>query len=277
LPAIARALESGTLSWSAIREVTRVAVPETAAAWLEIARGKTIRQLEDLVAGKHPGDTPTMPPDPSARRHVLRFEVTAETFALFREALGELRRRTGSSLDDDTALSEMARHVLNGPTDDGRSSYQIVLTVCAACRAGHQDDSGELVAVGSDIVAMASCDGQHIGHVDVRPANDAVSNDAPDQATTDVAGLPNRERTPLDSAHVGAPARAKQDVPGRDAVRRRSGTESARCPGQGVCRTPRARFSRGRDPARPRQAPCKGRLSRPDGGRLLRAAIRRLT
>jgi hypothetical protein len=59
LPATARALESGTLSWSAVREVTRVAVPETEAAWLEIARGKTVRQLEDLVAGKHPHPHPS--------------------------------------------------------------------------------------------------------------------------------------------------------------------------------------------------------------------------
>jgi hypothetical protein len=216
LPAIVSALEGAALSWSAVREITRVAVPETEAAWLEIARGKTIRQLEDLVAGKHPGDTPTSRPDPSARRHVLRFEVTAETFALFREALSELRRRTGSSLDDDTALSEMARHVLSGPTDERRSSYQIGLTVCAACRACHQDGSGELVAAGSDIVEMASCDGQHIGHVDVRPANDAASGAAPNLAPNDVG--PDSGGALLERAHVGARPRARQDIP--PAVRR---------------------------------------------------------
>jgi hypothetical protein len=216
LPAVASWLESGTLSWSAVREITRVAVPETEAAWLEIARGKTIRQLADLVAGKHLGDTPATPPDPAARRHVLRFEVTAETFALFREALGELRRRTGSSLDDDAALSEMARQVLSGPHDDGRSSYQIALTVCAACRAGQQDGSGDRIHVGSDIVEMASCDGQHIGHVGMRPANDAASGAAPNHAANDV-GRDSGGALP-ESAHVGALTRAKQDVP--PAVRR---------------------------------------------------------
>ncbi len=216
LPAIASSLEGGTLSWSAAREITRVAVPETEAPWLEIARGKTIRQLEDLVAGKHPGDTPTTPADTFARRHVLRFEVTAETFALFREALGELRRRTGSSLDDDTALLQMARQVLSGPTDEARSSYQIALTVCAACRGGQQDGCGDLVHVGSDIVEMASCDGQHIGHVDVLPENDAASGAAPNHAANDVG--PDSGATLSEGAHVGARPRAKQDIP--PAVRR---------------------------------------------------------
>jgi hypothetical protein len=220
LPAIARALESGMLSWSAVREITRVAVPETEEAWLDVAHGKTIRQLEDLVAGKHAGDTPATSDDPSARRHVLRFEVTAETFALFREALSELRRRTGSSLDDDTALFQMARHVLSGPTDEGRASYQIALTVCAACRTGYQDGSGDLVQVDSDIVDMASCDGQHIGHVgDVRPESDAASGDAPIHAANDVDGPRDNGGRPSRSVHVGALTRAKQDIP--PAVRRR--------------------------------------------------------
>lgn len=75
------------MSWSAVRELTRVAVGETEHEWLEVARGKSLRQLEELVTGKHLGDDPASPPDASAQRHILRFEVAAETFALFREAL----------------------------------------------------------------------------------------------------------------------------------------------------------------------------------------------
>jgi hypothetical protein len=42
LPALARALSSGELSWSAVRELTRVAVRDTEREWLEFARGKTL-------------------------------------------------------------------------------------------------------------------------------------------------------------------------------------------------------------------------------------------
>src|ERR1041385_1299674 len=80
LPAIAHALETGALNWSAVRELTRVAVAETERDWLDVARGKTVHQLEALVAGKRPGDTPSSHDRPEARRHVLRFEVAPETW-----------------------------------------------------------------------------------------------------------------------------------------------------------------------------------------------------
>jgi hypothetical protein len=85
LPALARALEAGEVNWSAVRELTRVAVSETESDWLEVARGKTVHQLEALVAGTSPGDKPSSAGQPEARRHVLRFEVSPETLGLFRE------------------------------------------------------------------------------------------------------------------------------------------------------------------------------------------------
>jgi hypothetical protein len=87
LPWMAGALERGELSWSAVRELTRVAVPETERDWLAFASGKSVRQLEQVVAGARPGDGPSSPRDRSVSRRVLRFEVSVETFALFRENL----------------------------------------------------------------------------------------------------------------------------------------------------------------------------------------------
>src|SRR6185436_2764355 len=100
--------------------------------------------------------------NPAVQRHLLRFEVAAETFALFQDALNALRRGADAPLDDDAALLEMARAVLGGPRDEGRASYQIVLDVCSACRAGQQQASGGLVPVGPDVLRMAQCDAQHV-------------------------------------------------------------------------------------------------------------------
>src|SRR5512147_2205589 len=86
LPQLTAALAQGELSFSAVRELTRVATPATEAAWREAATGKNLRQIEELVADHRPGDRPEDPPDPEARVHVVRFELSAETFALLRQA-----------------------------------------------------------------------------------------------------------------------------------------------------------------------------------------------
>src|SRR3954471_18535390 len=86
LPDLAKTLRAGDLSWSAARELTRVATPESERQWLEVARGRTIRQLETLVAGHKPGELPSDPTDASRVHHTLRFDVSAETLATFREA-----------------------------------------------------------------------------------------------------------------------------------------------------------------------------------------------
>jgi hypothetical protein len=158
LPALSAALESGTLHWSAARELTRVVAVETQTAWIEVARGKSLRQIEALVAGANPGDTPGAPAAPGnalgapAQRHVLRFEVTGETFAAVREAVAQLRRAQGGLVDDDAALLAMARALLGGPSDGGRSSYQMSLAVCPNCGRGTQRAAGDRIEVSPEAV-----------------------------------------------------------------------------------------------------------------------------
>jgi hypothetical protein len=212
LPLIADALEEGLLHWSCVRELTRVAVAETEQEWLDFSRGKTAHELESFVAGKAPGDKPSAPTRESARRHVLRFEVAADTLALFREALLALRRSIGERLDDDAALLLMARHVLGGPRDDGRASYQVALSVCPECGSGKQQAGGELVPVEEGVLAMADCDAQQIGlpatevgsQATAETANGSEHQSAHAGVTTDAAPSPRSARTG---------ARAKQTIP----------------------------------------------------------------
>jgi hypothetical protein len=117
-----------------LRELTRVATPETEHAWLERARGNSVRDIERLVSGHRPGSLPDDAPDPSLHKHVLRFEVSGEALATFREAMAKIRRDAGGALDDDAALLLMARQVLTGPADEGRASYQVELSVCEHCQ-----------------------------------------------------------------------------------------------------------------------------------------------
>jgi hypothetical protein len=86
LPELAAELRDGNVSWSSVRELTRVATSATERDWLEASRGCTMREIERLVSGHRPGDLPSDAKDWRAERHVLRFEVSAEVLASFREA-----------------------------------------------------------------------------------------------------------------------------------------------------------------------------------------------
>jgi hypothetical protein len=167
LPELERALKDGELCWSAVRELSRVATLTTEQVWIEAARARSVRDVEKLVSGRKPGDRPSDPASPGAKRHTLRFEVTAEVLATFRDAMAKLRRDTGGKLDDDEALLLMARQVLGGPADSGRASYQLSVTVCERCRQAYQQSSGERIEVGAEVVAMAECDAQELGQTHV--------------------------------------------------------------------------------------------------------------
>ena len=206
LPVLSRALSNGEVSWSAVRELTRVATLDTETEWLSAARGKTVRQVEKQVAGRTRGARPDDPADPGAMRHVLHFDVSAETLATFREAMDKLRRDAGSSLDHDAALLLMARHVLGGPTDEGRSSYQVLVTVCEHCGRGRQQAGGEELPLAPEILEMASCDAQRVSASHVGRDNGASH-----------VGRKNKKRKPMESQDPKRP-RAAQDIP--PAVRR---------------------------------------------------------
>jgi hypothetical protein len=177
LPVMTRALNDGQIHWSAARELSRVAIAETEREWLLAARGCTVRQIEKLGSGRVPGDRPTDPADPTLERHVLRFEVTAETMATFREAVKRLRKESDERLDDDAVLLLMAREVLAGKRDEGHASYQVAVNVCEHCRQGTQAANGEDVRVDPAVVETAECDAQllptHVGEratQTIRPA-----------------------------------------------------------------------------------------------------------
>jgi RuvA, C-terminal domain/HNH endonuclease len=168
LPATRAALVAGEVTYSAVRELTRVAVPQTEVAWLAAVRGRTLREIEPMVAGRHKGDGPDAPPTAEARRHVVRFEVSGETLALLRDARIALADATGEHLDHDGLLAALCRAVLSGRDEDApvRARHQIALTVCETCERGWQDGGGTPVPVEPEVIDRARCDAQEIGRVD---------------------------------------------------------------------------------------------------------------
>ncbi|HEX5100557.1 MAG TPA: HNH endonuclease, partial [Polyangiaceae bacterium] len=128
--------------------------------------GRTVRDVEQLVSGHRPGSLPDDVPDSRLKRHTLRLELSGEVVATYREAMAKIRRDAGEPLNEDAAFLLLCRQALDGNREPGRSSYQIALTVCERCRRATQQGRGECIEVGPEILEMAECDAQHVGHVD---------------------------------------------------------------------------------------------------------------
>jgi hypothetical protein len=79
--------------------------------------------------------------------------------------MAKVRKDAGEALDEDAAVLLLCRQVLEGPRDNGRASYQVALTVCEHCKRGMQQGRGELVELPEEVVEMAACDGQDVGHL----------------------------------------------------------------------------------------------------------------
>jgi hypothetical protein len=176
LPKLRAALAAGDCSYSALREVTRVATAETEAQWLTAIVGKTAREIEPMVRGRQKGDAPDAPRDPDLQPRVMRFEVPPDVFAMFREARKAFEDELGERMDDNAVFAELCRRGLRGG-DKTAPTHQIALMACPECGAGSQDAAGRVVDIAPEIMEHAQCDAQRVGRVDAQ---------VPEMMTTDI-------------------------------------------------------------------------------------------
>jgi hypothetical protein len=169
LPVLDAALASGELHFTAVRELSRVATPETEREWRDFARGKGTGEVTRAVAGRRKGARPGERADPALTKHRLSFEVGAETMAMFRDLQAAVRADLGGDADEDAVLLEIARRALGGPTDAGRASYQVAVSRCDSCRLATIDAGGERHEIDEVTAERMECDAQHIGNVDRPP------------------------------------------------------------------------------------------------------------
>jgi hypothetical protein len=171
LPKIADAMEQGELSFSAARELTRVATAETEEQWIGATCELNLREVEEAVSGHKRGDKPTDAPDPALKKKVLRFEVNPEIIALWRQVRLAVEKEKGERLDDSVVVEVLARTYLGERMETKRdvAAYQVSVTVCEQCQRGWQDGGGTVVEMSPASVERAQCDAVHVGRVDVEP------------------------------------------------------------------------------------------------------------
>ncbi len=177
LPETRLALAEGTASFSTVREITRVATPDTEVEWLAHIDGLTVREVEQAVRGRRRGDRPTDRPEPDLEPRIVRMELPPQTYALFLDARRRLEREVGRAMSDAEFMAVACRAVLAGgrPGDDGRGQlvpapnlppHQVAIVVCDDCKRGWHDVRGRSVELSPAAIERARCDAVELGRVD---------------------------------------------------------------------------------------------------------------
>jgi len=181
MPVLEKALRSGELPYSAIREISRVAISTTEDDWVDACRGKNLRQIEELVSQRAAGDLPDSPPRPELQKFIVRLELNAAEYALWRQARQQIQDEHDDPMEEHAVFAAMCAQAIEGPTTcadtdskkaqtkRGRAKYQIAVTICKLCKHGWQHAGGRLIAIEPADVARAECDAQRIGSLDGQP------------------------------------------------------------------------------------------------------------
>jgi hypothetical protein len=177
LPETAAALSRGELAYSAVRELTRVAMADTEADWLAASKGMAVNQIERLVAGHEPGDRPDDPTVPDLRPRTMRVELTPEAYALWRQARSVVADERGSELSDAEFVETLCRAVIAPGTGAEGPAHQIAYKQCPDCRRATQNGAGREIDVAPEVIERAECDARIIGSLDA---------ETPERATTTV-------------------------------------------------------------------------------------------
>jgi hypothetical protein len=186
LPLIAEALDQGELAHSAVRELSRVAVPDTEEAWLEAARGKSLREIEAMVSGHKPGHLPTDETEPRLHRKTITIEVSPETYDLWRKLHALAAEEHGQRLSDDELIPSLFRRAYGaGGGDSGAGggdkasspAYKIAIKQCPDCKRAWQYSGGRDIEVDPAVAECAACDAVDLGSLDAA---------TPERATTTV-------------------------------------------------------------------------------------------
>jgi hypothetical protein len=177
LPETTAALARGELSYSAVRELTRVATDETEAAWLDRAKGLVVNQIERLVANHQVGDLPDDPPSPDLKPRVVRLELPPDVYALWRQARMVVAEERGTEIGDADFVEAMCRAIIAPGTGASGPPHQIAYQQCPDCRRATQNGAGRPIDVAPEVFERASCDARNLGSLD------AV---VPERATTTV-------------------------------------------------------------------------------------------
>jgi hypothetical protein len=150
LPVLRKALGQDLVSYSAAREITRVATPASEQRWLEVSTGKSMRELERLVSASKEGEVPgqqsfglpenrmrielNWTPEELARAEVVLAREVEESGRKMRlpDLLASLIRERYET----KSSSDGASKPTTGARTRRRSTPELVCVHCTSCKQG---------------------------------------------------------------------------------------------------------------------------------------------
>jgi hypothetical protein len=167
MPVLDQTLKTGDLPYSAIRAITRIATRRTEVAWVAACRGKNLRQIEELLAEREPGDRPGDPRKPDLRLQSVTYRFPPHVIALIRQCRVKLESDLGERADDAQLAEAMAVAFLRGGAGAAANApAQISISVCPSCKIARQNGAGVDIAISPTAFECAACDAQWLGDVD---------------------------------------------------------------------------------------------------------------
>ncbi len=164
LPAIEDALATGELSYSAVRELTRIATAKTEEAWLDACKGKNLRQIEELVAEREHGDAPSDEPKPDVRPQRVAMMLRPAARAALRSVRQAIEAVRGERIDVSELIEELCRAYGSGAEEAPRA--EIAITTCDTCKQARQHAAGRAIAISGAEYEEAACDARLIGSLE---------------------------------------------------------------------------------------------------------------
>ncbi|MEO7095616.1 MAG: HNH endonuclease signature motif containing protein [Polyangiales bacterium] len=179
LPMVGAELARGELTYSHVRELSRVATADTEEVWLAAVIDKTAGEVQELVAGRAYGDLPTDPTSPDLRPRTIQLELPPEAYALWREARRAVAKEYDREVSDADVVTALARNFLSPGTGAERPAHQLAFTQCRDCKRATMNGAGRAIEVAPAVVERAACDARVIGDLDAAHPHRATSSVTP--------------------------------------------------------------------------------------------------
>ncbi|MBX3172309.1 MAG: HNH endonuclease [Candidatus Eremiobacteraeota bacterium] len=118
LPYLRQSANQGQIEWSKLREVVRVATPETEREWGRLCRVRTYAEIENLVARSERGEIPADQPTRSGPRSELRCHFEPDQMAVLERGLQLMCQLAGRALSMAEAIEllfaeKLAEHAVD--------------------------------------------------------------------------------------------------------------------------------------------------------------------